>query len=31
VHLALREDKTIYTESSGEGENRKITIFPAKQ
>jgi spoIIIJ-associated protein len=31
VHLALREDKTIFTESSGEGENRKITIFPAKQ
>jgi spoIIIJ-associated protein len=31
VHLALREDKTIYTESSGEGENRKIVIFPAKQ
>jgi spoIIIJ-associated protein len=30
VHLALREDKTIFTESSGEGENRKITIFPAK-
>lgn len=31
VHLALREDKTIYTESSGEGENRKIVIYPAKQ
>ncbi len=31
VHLALRDDKTIYTESSGEGENRKITIYPAKQ
>jgi spoIIIJ-associated protein len=30
VHLALREDKSIYTESSGEGENRKIVIFPAK-
>jgi spoIIIJ-associated protein len=30
VHLALREDKTIYTESSGEGENRKIVIFPSK-
>ncbi|MEI8165642.1 MAG: RNA-binding cell elongation regulator Jag/EloR [Chloroflexales bacterium] len=30
VHLALREDKTIYTESSGDGENRKIVIFPAK-
>jgi spoIIIJ-associated protein len=31
VHLALREDKSIYTESSGEGESRKIVIFPAKQ
>ena len=30
VHLALREDKTIYTESAGEGETRKIVIFPAK-
>lgn len=30
VHLALREDKTIYTESSGEGENRKIVIYPVK-
>lgn len=30
VHLALREDKSIYTESSGEGENRKIVIFPTK-
>jgi spoIIIJ-associated protein len=30
VHLALREDKSIYTESSGEGENRKIVIYPAK-
>lgn len=31
VHLALRDDKTIYTESSGEGENRKIVIYPARQ
>jgi spoIIIJ-associated protein len=30
VHLALRDDKTIYTESTGEGEHRKITIFPSK-
>lgn len=30
VHLALRNDKTIYTESSGEGENRRIVIYPAK-
>jgi spoIIIJ-associated protein len=31
VHLALRGDTTIYTESSGEGETRKIVIYPAKQ
>lgn len=30
VHLALREDTSIYTESSGEGETRKIVIYPAK-
>lgn len=30
IHMALREDDTVYTESSGEGENRKITIFPKK-
>lgn len=30
VHLALRNDKAIYTESSGEGENRRIVIYPAK-
>lgn len=30
VHLALRDDATIYTESTGEGENRKIVIYPAK-
>lgn len=31
VHLALRSDASVYTESTGEGENRKIVIFPAKQ
>jgi spoIIIJ-associated protein len=30
VHLALRADPTVYTESTGEGENRKIVIYPAK-
>ena len=30
VHLALREDPSVYTESTGEGEGRKIVIFPAK-
>lgn len=31
VHLALREDDTVFTQSAGEGENRKIVIHPAKQ
>jgi spoIIIJ-associated protein len=31
VHLTLRADETVYTESNGEGENRKIVIYPAKQ
>lgn len=30
VHLALRGDITVYTQSAGEGEARKITIYPAK-
>lgn len=29
VHLALRDRKDVYTESVGEGENRKVTILPA--
>ncbi len=31
VHLALRGDTTIYTQSAGEGETRKVVIYPAKQ
>lgn len=30
VHLALRGDPTVYTESTGEGDNRKIVIYPSK-
>ena len=28
VHLALRDDPRVYTESQGEGESRKIVIYP---
>ena len=28
VHLALREDDTVITESIGEEPNRKVTIAP---
>jgi spoIIIJ-associated protein len=30
VHLALREDAGVYTQSAGEGEGRKVVIYPAK-
>jgi len=31
IHLTLRSDTTVYTQSSGEGENRKIVIYPTRQ
>ena len=31
IHLALRDDPPVYTESEGEGERRKIVIHPAKK
>jgi spoIIIJ-associated protein len=30
IHMALREDSTVRTESTGEGENRRITVYPRK-
>jgi spoIIIJ-associated protein len=30
VHLALREESGVYTQSTGEGEGRKIVIYPAR-
>jgi spoIIIJ-associated protein len=30
VHLALRENASVYTQSTGEGEGRKIVIYPAR-
>ena len=28
IHLALRDDKYVYTESTGEDERRKVQIIP---
>jgi spoIIIJ-associated protein len=28
IHMALQEDKTVRTESVGEGDRRKVTIIP---
>jgi spoIIIJ-associated protein len=30
VHLALRDDADVFTESIGQGERRKVTIFPKR-
>ena len=31
IHIALREDETVVTESIGEEPNRKVTIYPRKE
>jgi spoIIIJ-associated protein len=31
IHLALQEDKSVRTESVGEGDRRKVTIIPTRQ
>ena len=28
IHITLRDNPDVYTESSGEGETRKVTILP---
>ncbi len=28
IHMALRDDPYVYTESSGEGEARRVTVYP---
>ncbi len=30
IHMALRDDKYVYTESTGEGKRRKVRIIPKK-
>src|ERR1044071_7550731 len=30
IHLALADDQSVRSESQGNGENRKVTIYPAK-
>ena len=30
IHLALGEDPSVRTESQGNGEHRRVTIYPAK-
>jgi spoIIIJ-associated protein len=30
IHMALAEDNSVRTESRGEGDNRKLIIYPAK-
>ncbi|HEY9231705.1 MAG TPA: R3H domain-containing nucleic acid-binding protein [Blastocatellia bacterium] len=30
VHLALAADTSVRSESQGSGDNRKVTIYPAK-
>ena len=28
IHIALRQHESVYTESQGEGDKRKVTVFP---
>jgi spoIIIJ-associated protein len=30
IHIALREDQTVTTESVGTGDERKVTIIPVR-
>lgn len=30
IHIALRDHPTVYTESAGEGDHRKVVIYPKK-
>ncbi|MCA9876015.1 MAG: single-stranded DNA-binding protein, partial [Anaerolineales bacterium] len=30
IHMTLRDDQDVYTESTGEGKRRKVRIIPKK-
>jgi spoIIIJ-associated protein len=31
VHLSLRDNKQVHTESTGEGDRRRVRVFPADE